>query len=309
VLGSHGRSVESEESTALEDAIDNRLGKILVVKNLSPGGGGLVGGEDHRAFSTMAIVDHVEEHVGGVGPVGEIADFVDDEQRRVSVCNEGVSKTSLAKGRRELVDELGSSDEERIESVLDGAVSDGDGEMGFPAAGFSHEDETSSLGEEVGGKSRAEEGQAYGRLQCEVEVVDGLEERKAGASREATESGLLTLGDLLGDQKREEIPIGPLLVLSSLHELSPDPSGIGEMEPLQEKVELVIGGLHRGSSCWVGLVLALGRASAKKCAMYSAPMACSARPRSRAARSASSPCWSSRAWSRSTSRVQTCGRR
>src|SRR3989304_4522894 len=81
--------------------------------------------------------------------INEGSTLVDDEQRRVSVCNEGVSETSLAKGGRELGDERGSRDEERIESVLDGAVSDGDGEMGFPAAGFPHKDETSSLGDEV----------------------------------------------------------------------------------------------------------------------------------------------------------------
>ena len=153
MLGAHGRSVESEESTALEDAVDNRLGEILVVKNLPPGGGGLVGGEDHGTFSSMTIVDDVEEHVGSVGPVGEIADFIDHEQRRVSVGDEGVSETSLPKGSGELVDELGSGNEERIETVLDGTVSDGDGEMGFSAAWFSHEDQTPSLGNEVWGES------------------------------------------------------------------------------------------------------------------------------------------------------------
>jgi hypothetical protein len=33
----------------------------------------------------MTLVDHVEEHVGGVGPVGQVAHLVDDEDRRVSV--------------------------------------------------------------------------------------------------------------------------------------------------------------------------------------------------------------------------------
>jgi hypothetical protein len=249
VLGAHGRSVESEKSTALEDAIDNGLGEVLVVKNLSPGVGWLVGGEDHRAFSSMAIVDHVEEHVRGIGSVGEIAYFVNDKQRRVSVGDEGVSETSLAKGGGELVDELSRGDETGIESVLDSAVRDGDGEMGFPATRFSHEDEASSLGDEVRGESGAKEREAHGGLQGEVEVIDGLEEGKARAPRETPESRLLPLGDLLGDEKGEKVPVGPLLVLSSLHELSPDPSGIGEMKSLQEKVELVIGGLHSGSSC------------------------------------------------------------
>jgi len=49
---------------------------ILIVKDLSPGAGRLVGREDHRAFSTMSVVHHVEEHVGSVRTVGQVADFV-----------------------------------------------------------------------------------------------------------------------------------------------------------------------------------------------------------------------------------------
>jgi hypothetical protein len=129
----------------------------------------------------MAIVDDVEEHVRGVGTVGEVADFVDHEQRRVSVCNEGVSETSLPKGSGELVDELGSGDEERIESVLDGAVSDGDGEMCFPAAGFSHEDQTPSLGNEV--RERAEPSRDNRTVDCRVKSKSSMVLKKGKLAR------------------------------------------------------------------------------------------------------------------------------
>jgi hypothetical protein len=45
----------------------------------------LVGRKDQRAMPPVPLVDELEEHVAGVGAVGEIADFVDDEDRRMRV--------------------------------------------------------------------------------------------------------------------------------------------------------------------------------------------------------------------------------
>jgi hypothetical protein len=91
VLGSHGRAVEGEESTAFEDAVDDGLSEVLVVKNFSPGGGWFVGSEDHGTLVSMSVVDDVEEHIGGVGTVSQVTDLVDDEESGV-----GVGRESLA---------------------------------------------------------------------------------------------------------------------------------------------------------------------------------------------------------------------
>jgi hypothetical protein len=71
VLGAHRRSVECEEPTTLEDAVDDGLGKILVMEHAAPGAESLVRGEDHGALAAVSIVDDVEEHVCGVGAIGE----------------------------------------------------------------------------------------------------------------------------------------------------------------------------------------------------------------------------------------------
>jgi len=129
VPGPHRRSVECEEAAAFEDAVDDGLGEVFVVEDLPPGGGGLVGGEDDRALAAMPIVDDVEEHVRRVGAVGQIADLVHDEECGVRVGRERLGETSFPKCCREIVDELGGGREEGIESVLDGAVGEGDGEV------------------------------------------------------------------------------------------------------------------------------------------------------------------------------------
>jgi hypothetical protein len=244
VSGAHRGSIEGEETAPLEDPVDDGLGEVFVVKDSSPCAEGFVGGEDHGASAAMTLVDHVEEHVRRVGTVGQIAHLVDDEDRRMGVGREGLGEAPLTEGGRELVDELGGRGEESIEAVLDGPVGDGDGEVCLAASRLAQEDEAASFGDEVGGESGAEERQPHGGLEGEVEVVDGLEEGEAGPSRESTETCLLALGDLLRDEQGEEVPEGPLLLLRPLDEAGPDPAGVGEVEPLEQMIELVVAGLH-----------------------------------------------------------------
>ncbi|HET6414095.1 MAG TPA: hypothetical protein VFG53_18700, partial [Anaeromyxobacter sp.] len=59
-------------AAALEDAVDDGGREVLVVEDAAPGIERLVGGEDHRATLQVALVDDVEEHVGGVVAVGQV---------------------------------------------------------------------------------------------------------------------------------------------------------------------------------------------------------------------------------------------
>jgi hypothetical protein len=65
VLGPHRRPVEEEKPAALEHAVYDGLRQVLIMKDVTPGAEGFVGGEGHRSLLEMADVDHVEEHVGG----------------------------------------------------------------------------------------------------------------------------------------------------------------------------------------------------------------------------------------------------
>lgn len=79
MLRSDRWSVEREQATPVEDPVDDSGAEVLVMKNAAPGLRRLVRGEDHRALLEVARVDDVEEHVRGVGPVGEVADLVANE--------------------------------------------------------------------------------------------------------------------------------------------------------------------------------------------------------------------------------------
>jgi hypothetical protein len=231
-------------ATAFEHAIDDGLSEVVVMEHGAPGVGVLVAGEDHGALVAMPTVDDVVEHVGRVGAVREVADLVDDEEVGMDVALERVGEAACAERGGEVVDELGCRDEERVESVLDGAVRDGDREMRLPAAGLAGEDEAATVGDEVRRERGAEQREAQRRLQAEIEVVDGLEEGEARAMRETLDARLLALGNLLDGEHDEEIAVGPLLSFGALDEIAPHASGVGQVESLEQRVEIGVGHVH-----------------------------------------------------------------
>jgi hypothetical protein len=224
--------------------------EIFIVQNAAPGGKRLIGGKDHRALAFVPFVDDVEEHVRGVGAIGEVADFVDYQHVRMREAPKHLGEAPLAEGRGELVDQLGGGDEERLEAVLDRPVGDGHRKMGLAAAGFAEENEASALGHEVRRERRAKQRQAHGGLVGEVELVDRLEEREARPMREPREARVAALRDLLADESCQEVVEGPLLFLGACDEIAPHPAGVGKVQPLEQPVQVDVGGLHSASSCW-----------------------------------------------------------
>ena len=244
MLGAERGAIEAEDPAALEDAVDDGCGQVGVVEHAAPGLERLVRREDHRATAQVAVVHDVEEYVGRVASVGEIADLVDHEHVRVGVGREGLDETSLATGAREIVDERSGGGEERLEAVLDGTVRDGDGQVGLAAARLAGEDQAAALGDEVGRERGAEQREPQRRLVGEVELVNGLEEGEAGAAREPLHAGLLAMGDLLRHEHSEEVAIGPLLLLRLLGECAVDARRVGEVQAAEEAVERDVGGVH-----------------------------------------------------------------
>jgi hypothetical protein len=61
--------------------------------------------KDHRPLPPVSLVDDVEEHIGRVGAVREIADLVDDEDGWMGVGRERVGELAGAKGGRQVVDQ------------------------------------------------------------------------------------------------------------------------------------------------------------------------------------------------------------
>ena len=94
MLGPVGRAIHFEEPSPFEDAIDDGIRKVRVVEDASPGLEVFVGGEEHGAGFEVALVHDVEQNVGRVRPIGEVADLITDEDVGLRVANE--SRVELA---------------------------------------------------------------------------------------------------------------------------------------------------------------------------------------------------------------------
>jgi hypothetical protein len=86
----------SEEPAALEHTIEDGLCENLVVQDSSPCVHRFVRGKDHRA---MPLVDDVKESVRGVKAIGEVSDFIEDEDGRMRMRGQRVGQFAGAKER------------------------------------------------------------------------------------------------------------------------------------------------------------------------------------------------------------------
>lgn len=81
----------------------------------------------------------------------------------------------------------------------------------------------------------------------EVELVDGSEEGEARLAGAALDSGLGAVGNLLAGHNGEEITVAPLFALRAVHDVAPEPPGVGQVEAFEGQVEgAVIGVQHDG---------------------------------------------------------------
>jgi hypothetical protein len=178
VLRPHRGPVEAKKAAALEDAIDDRVSEIIVVKDGDPAARMFVGREDHRAPPDVAAVDDVIEDVRGVVAVREVADFVDDEHVRLDVASERFVHASVATRRREVLDHGCGGGEERVETVLHCAIRERDGKVCLPATRLAFEDDGAAFRDEARGEERADRRESKRGLVAEVEFFDRAEKWK-----------------------------------------------------------------------------------------------------------------------------------
>jgi hypothetical protein len=160
--GSQRRAVKGQHTPTLEDPVDDGVREVLVVEHAAPDRQGFVRREDHGPLLPVPIIDDVEEHIGGVGPIREGADFVDHDHGRVDVASQGVGELAAPKRAREIINQFGSRDKQRVKAVLDRTIGDRHGPVRFPTARFSANDQASALRHEVRRERGAQEGESDG---------------------------------------------------------------------------------------------------------------------------------------------------
>src|SRR2546425_8455694 len=72
-------SIEANEPSALQDAVEDGGRQILVVEHLPPFIQRFIGSEDHGPFAQVAVVHHMGKNVGGGLRLGQVAGLVNDQ--------------------------------------------------------------------------------------------------------------------------------------------------------------------------------------------------------------------------------------
>ena len=157
-----------------------------------------IGGDEQRAM-LVAAADELEEKVGGAGVVGEVAQFVDHDQRRPGVVAEASFEGAGGLLSVEVEQEVGGGGEEGGVSGEDGLVGDVLGEHGLAESLGSDEDDVLAAGEEVEGEDAFEGRSVEGGRPVPVPVGEGLEATQSGAGESALDAAALSVFELGGD--------------------------------------------------------------------------------------------------------------
>ena len=201
----------------VDEPVDHGGGDDVVAEDLAPAAEGFVGGDDQRG-SFVAGGDELEEQVGGLGLEGDVADFVDDEQRVAAQADQFVLEASAVVGLGEPGDPLGGGGEQDAVPGLAGADSEPDGEVGLAGAGRSEEDHVVPGGDEVQGAEVGDQvaGQSAGVV--EVELLEGLARREPGSADPALAAVGIAGGDLALQAGDQVLLVGPGLCTGAFGE-------------------------------------------------------------------------------------------
>ena len=118
--------------------------------------------------------------------------------------------------------------------------------MRFAPARFPDQDERAALGDKIGRERRAEERQPERRLIGEVEIVDRFEKRKPRPVRHAPEPRLLAVRNFFRHEQREQVRVRPGLAFRAIEEIAPHAARVGEVEALEQRIEIDGREIHRG---------------------------------------------------------------
>ena len=110
---------EGDDFGVVDEPVDHGGGDGGVAEDFSPASKGFVGCDD-EAGSLVAGADELEEQVGGLGFEGDVADFVDDDERVSAEAAQFVVESAGVVGGGEAVDPFRDGGEQDAMACLAG---------------------------------------------------------------------------------------------------------------------------------------------------------------------------------------------
>ena len=209
-------------------------------KNSVPVLEGEIGSQDDGTSRVVARIDDVEEEVGGVFIVGEIAKLVDAKQLWSKILSQTLA-SELGRVGVELVEHVGNGANEYGVSIEHGLVGDVFEDHGFAETVGAEHDEVASLAEELEGQGGLD-GAAVDLLgPVPVEVCDGFETADFGEFETSLETSLDLVVDFETGELFEDLTGRELFLRGAGQEV---------IEVIGDVVETERGELRRKLSCF-----------------------------------------------------------
>jgi hypothetical protein len=201
-------------AAVLEDAVEDGLGEVGMMEDMTRGGKRLVRGEEHKLAAKVAAVDHLEDAVDGVVGEREVAELVDDDDVRVEVVVERGLEAAGASGVGEALDELGGGGEAGLEAVVDRAVGDRDREGRLAGVGGPGQDDAARPSATSSGpRSKPRSWRLTEDWKVKVEVLDQRDEGDLCLEHGTLDAGLGAVCRLLGEEDGQVVAVAELLLL------------------------------------------------------------------------------------------------
>ena len=203
-------ALDEEDLDVVGEAVDECDGTGGIGKDGVPVLEGEVGGDQQGAV-LVAAADELEEEVGGSGVVGEVAEFVDQEQCGPRVVPETAFEGAGSFLAVEVEEEVGGGGEESGVASEDGLVGDVLCEHGLAEALGPDEDDVLAAGEEVEREDSFEDGAFECGRPVPVPIGEGLEAPESCAGETALDASALPVFELGGDEVFEQYGGAPAL--------------------------------------------------------------------------------------------------
>jgi hypothetical protein len=103
-------ALDVDDHGVVQQPVEQRGCDHRIAENLPPFGKAAIGGQDHGA-ALVARIDQLKEQIAGTGTDAQVADLVDNQQRRAAEKADPFAQAALAFGAGKAVDDIGERGE------------------------------------------------------------------------------------------------------------------------------------------------------------------------------------------------------
>jgi hypothetical protein len=199
-----GRAFELDTVSAMENAVEDRVGKGGIADDLMPAANRNLAGDQQRA-AIVAVVDDLEQIAALLGIERLRPPVVDDQEPDTFDRGQEPRQAALATGLGEVAEQAASPLVEHREALAACLVAEGASQPRLADAGRADDHQMVMVAQPLAGAEFLEQGAVEAAGRTQVDVLDDGGLAQLGFAQPAGEALVLAVGRLAIDQKAEPV--------------------------------------------------------------------------------------------------------